>query len=249
MRVRRDLTIAAVLWAAVTVLAVIGTAVMDPFPTAAAEEAHTIDDAFRVMTYMATPVFGLVIAVLAYSMFHFRSSGPTEDGPPIRGTGMVPRVWLAVTTALAVLVMVYPGLTGLAELRADDGAEIELNVQAFRFGWLVEYPDVGVRVGSPEEMVLPVDRRVRFNITSVDVLHSFWIPAFRQKIDAVPGQTTVVYVTPTEEGSLEDDAAFRVQCAELCGVQHSAMAMPVRVVSEADFEIWLADQQSAARRR
>jgi cytochrome c oxidase subunit 2 len=145
--------------------------------------------------------------------------------------------------------MIYPGLTGLNELRSDKTADIELDVQAFRFGWLVEYPGGEVTVGSPAELVLPVDQRVRFNITSVDVLHSFWVPAFRQKIDAVPGQTTVVYVTPIEEGSGADDVAFRVQCAEICGVQHSTMAMPVRVTSEQEYEAWLADQQSAARRR
>jgi len=248
--VRRDLSIAAVLWVVVTLLAVLGTALMNPFPTAAADEADTIDHAFVVMTYMATPVFGLVVAVLIMSALKFRTTGvPDADGPPIRGTGMVPRIWLALTTALAVVVMIYPGLTGLSELRADQTSDVEVNVQAFRFGWLIQYPESGVTVGSPKEMLLPADQRVRFNVTSVDVLHSFWIPAFRQKIDAVPGQTTVVYVTPTEEGSFDDDAAFRIQCAELCGVLHSAMTMPVRVVSADEFQTWLTDQQSATMRR
>ncbi|MEZ4502921.1 MAG: cytochrome c oxidase subunit II [Dehalococcoidia bacterium] len=240
---RRDFSIMAVLWVVVTLLAVLGTAIMNPFPTPAAEEADTIDHAFRIMTYMATPVFGLVVALLIVSIFKFRTKGTPElDGPPIRGTGTVPRVWFAITTALAVLVMIFPGLTGLSELRADQTSDLEINVQAFRFGWLVQYPEGEVTVGSPKEMVLPADQRVRFNVTSVDVLHSFWIPAFRQKIDAVPGQTTVVYVTPTDEGSYEEDAAYRIQCAELCGVLHSAMTMPVRVVSPEEFQAWLAEQ-------
>jgi len=97
-------------------------------------------------------------------------------------------------------------------------------------------------VTSYGEIVLPVDRRVRFEVTSTDVVHSFWVPAFRMKVDAVPGLTTTVYITPNRTGSLADDNGFRLQCAELCGFGHYVMGVPVRVVEQGEFEAWIAQQ-------
>jgi heme/copper-type cytochrome/quinol oxidase subunit 2 len=117
--VRRDIWIPLAIWGVVT-LASIGIAafLMDPFPTQGTEEARLSDDAFMAMTFLAAPVFGVVIAGLAYSLWFHRSRGESpEDGVPLQGTGTAPRVWLVATVALAAVVMVDPGLTGLAELR------------------------------------------------------------------------------------------------------------------------------------
>ena len=76
------------------------------------------------------------------------------------------------------------------------------------------------------------------------VLHSFWIPSFLAKIDAVPGRTTTMSLTPTKTGSFQTDPNLRVQCAELCGLRHSTMAAHVAVVTEQEFEEWVADQQA-----
>lgn len=240
LTVNRHLAIAGILWVVFTALAAAGTALMNPFPTVGAEEAEFSDHAFRLMTYMGSPVFGLVMAALFYSVVKFRAKGPGEDGPPIRGTGLVPRVWLVTTSTLAVVVMIYPGLTGLAELRRDRTYDLEVNVTGFRWAWVAQYPE-GF---SAQELVLPVDRRVKFNVTAPagDVLHSFWVPAFRLKIDAVPGQITNLYITPTELGDGATDAAYRVQCAELCGLYHARMSMPVRVVEVEEYEAWVAEK-------
>jgi cytochrome c oxidase subunit 2 len=238
--VNRHLWIAGILWVVFTALALAGAALMNPFPTVGAEEAEFSDHAFRVMTYMGAPVFGFVMAALFYSVLRFRSKGPGEDGPPIRGVGAVPRVWLLATTTLAVVVMIYPGLTGLAELRSDRSHDLELTVTGFRWAWVVQYPE-GF---ASQELVLPVDQRVKFNVTAPagDVLHSFWVPAFRLKIDAVPGQITNLYITPNELGDGATDAAYRVQCAELCGLYHARMQMPVRVVTAEEYEAWVAEK-------
>ena len=88
--------------------------------------------------------------------------------------------------------------------------------------------------------MLPAETRIKFNITSDDVLHSFWIPAFGPKIDAVPGLTTELYITTLEPGGPETDkAGYRAQCAELCGLSHTEMVMPVRVVEHDEFDTWL----------
>lgn len=234
--------IAGVLWIVFTALALAGAAAMNPFPTVGAEEAEFSDHAFRVMSYMGAPVLGFVLAALVYSILRFRSSGqPSEDGPPFKGHGLVPRAWLGVTTTLAVVVMIFPGLTGLAELRSDRSYDVEVDVTGFRWSWSVQYPAEGI---SSNELVLPKDQRVKFNVTAPagDVLHSFWIPAFRLKIDAVPGQITHLWITPNELGDGADDAAFRVQCAELCGMNHAGMRMNVRVVEPDEYEAWVAEK-------
>lgn len=240
----KDLLVAGAVWAAVTTASLVGAAVMDPFPTAGADAAATVDGAFRAMTYMAAPIFGLVIAGLVTAILTHRARGPhpTRDGEAIRGTNAVPKVWFGATTALAVVVMVYPGLTGLAELRRDQTADLQVNITGARWLWTVQYPEQGVTVMGASEIVLPRGERVQFNITAPvgDVLHSFWIPAFRLKLDAVPGQTGRVFLTPTELGDGTQDIAYRLQCAELCGLLHSRMVTPVRVVEPDEFERWVA---------
>ncbi|MCS7295733.1 MAG: cytochrome c oxidase subunit II, partial [Dehalococcoidia bacterium] len=77
-----------------------------------------------------------------------------------------------------------------------------------------------------------------------DVVHSFWIPAFRMKIDAIPGRTTYMVVRPVVTGSFDDDQAFRVQCAELCGLDHAKMWLPVRVVEREEFEAWVQQMKA-----
>ncbi|MGE3857825.1 MAG: cytochrome c oxidase subunit II, partial [Dehalococcoidia bacterium] len=231
----RHLAVAAILWVVFTALAVLGTAAMNPFPTVGAPEAEFSDHAFRLMTYMGSPIFGLVLAGLVYSILQWRSAGPADgmDGAPLKGTGMVPKVWLVATSALAVTVMIYPGLTGLAEMRRDQTSDMTIKVTGQRWSWNAAYP----QGFDSDELVLPVNKRVKFEVTAPDgdVLHSFWVPAFRNKIDAVPGMVTTSYVTPTVLGDGKTDASFRVQCAELCGLFHARMAMNVRVVDAAEY--------------
>lgn len=230
---------AAVLW---LVLTAVGEAVAlraNIYPPAAAEEARVVDAAFRLLLLLAVPVFTFVLAALLYSVARFRIRGePRVDGPPLHGRGAVPWVWLAVTAALAVYVIFNPGLRGLAELRANPTADLVVRVEGARWLWKISYPQYGL---TAREVVLPVGRRVRFDVTAADVLHSFWIPAFRMKVDAVPGMTTRVFITPTAVGSFEDNFHFRLQCAELCGLGHNLMRSPVRVVAPEEFEAWVAE--------
>lgn len=250
---RRDVQIAVVIWIVITLAAVaVAAFVMNPFPAEAAHEASYIDDAFMIMTYMAAPVFAIVMTTLLWGVPRWRSrhtgDQPPEDGPALLGNNWFPKFWLVATAALAAVVMIFPGLTGIAELRSDDTADMRVEVKGVSWQWLISYPDQGITLSSNagDELVLPVDTRIQFDVTALDVLHSFWIPAFRQKIDAVPGQTTVIYTTTTETGDRSQDEAFRVQCAELCGLDHSVMAMSVRVVTQADFDAWLASKGAAA---
>jgi cytochrome c oxidase subunit 2 len=247
---RSDFVALVLIWAAVTAVSEVLTVFVVNdlmFPTKGAEEAHTIDEAFEVMTYMAAPVFGLVVAVLLFTAFRFRADGPLAgDGPASHGRGWTPWVWLGATTSLTIAVIIFPGLTGLAELRENQHGDLVINVEASQFVWEVEYEDSGVQLNSIlDEMVLPVDTRLHFKIDATDVLHSFWVPAFRMKIDAVPGRTTELFVTPDRVGGPETEVVYRVQCAELCGAGHAQMVMDLRVVEQDEFNAWLTSRMQS----
>ena len=216
----RHALIAVALWILISIAGYAVVLTYDPFPLAAAEQATVIDDAFTLLTLMAVPVFALVVAFLLYSAIRFRSrSGDDGDGAPIRGNNRVVIAWLVASTALTIAVIIHPGLTGINELREHDGKPVDLVVQVegTRFAWSFVYPEQGVK--ARKELVLPIDAVTRFKINSRDVIHSFWIPAFRIKIDAVPGTETSIVATPNVIGTFDDNMNFRLQCAEICGVR------------------------------
>ncbi len=242
---KRDWILFGVIWVVLTVLFEVLVFVTNIFPGAYAREAHITDDAFVMMMAIGVPVFTFVIAMLAVAILRFRVPGdepPTEDGPPIRRHQGVFLGWIAVTTTLCLVLIVNPGLVGLHEIRGSSSADHVIEVQGQRWSWTIGYPDAGVEVR--DELVLPVDKRIRFDVTAppADVVHSFWVPAFRTKMDAVPGRVTQIYITPERTGSFDTEPGLRLQCAELCGLGHSEMAVPVRVVTEDEFDAWLAEK-------
>jgi cytochrome c oxidase subunit 2 len=114
--------------------------------------------------------------------------------------------------------------------------ELKVHVIGQQFAWTFRYPN-GV---TSTELVLQEDRPTEFDVYSKlhDVIHSFYVPQFRVKADAVPGQVNHTYATPTEAGT------YTLICTELCGPGHSLMRAPVRVLPKSQFDQWLADQKS-----
>jgi len=238
----RHAVYAAILWVVLTVIGEWLAFTVNLFPLAAAEEAHTIDAAFRFLLILGVPVATLVLALLFYSVIGFRTAGETEqEGPPIRTHRSITWLWFGVTTALAIYVIFNPGLKGLRELSANPNAELMVQVEGQQWHWKVTYPEYDLSYDRALQMAVPVDTRVKFELTSTDVIHSFWVPAFRMKMDAVPGRTTEMYVTPTQTGTMQDDTNLRVQCAELCGTGHPNMQMEVLVLEPEEFEQWVAE--------
>ncbi|MHB1165052.1 MAG: aa3-type cytochrome oxidase subunit II [Candidatus Nanopelagicales bacterium] len=124
-------------------------------------------------------------------------------------------------------------------LAVSNDEDQTVNVVAFRWNWGFNYLDEGAySVGTPNlpaELVLPINEKIRFELTSPDVIHSFWVPAFLFKMDVIPGKTNVFELTPNKLGT------FAGKCAELCGVDHSRMLFNVRVVERAEFDQYIAD--------
>jgi cytochrome c oxidase subunit II len=118
-----------------------------------------------------------------------------------------------------------------------DKPDMKVGVVGEQFTWTFHYKEGGKEVVS-NQLYLPLGRGVSFGVQSKDVLHDFWVPAFRQKIDAVPGITTSIRITTSKPG------VFPVICAELCGLGHSVMRQSAHVVAPAEFDKWLADKRA-----
>jgi cytochrome c oxidase subunit II len=213
-------------------------------PDAASEQADIIDNVYWVVTIICVVVFAVVAGVSAYAVYKFRAPpGDTDDGSPIHGHTGLEIVWTLIPTILVTGIAVYSGvaLAQAEELPADHSV---IEVTGEQFAWTFTYPDVEVEGGRPlttGELVVPIDQTIRFEITSKDVIHSFWVPEWRMKQDAVEGITTHTTVTPTQLGT------FPVVCTELCGLGHALMRSRARVVSREDFDAWVREQQRLAR--
>lgn len=234
----RRLLVVGLVWLITTVLAEIAVAAIQWHPFGASREARITDDAFDLLMVLATPVFTFVLVMGGYALVRDRDRGTGADGAPIRTNRTFVGAWVVITTALSVLVIITPGFSGLDELRAEPEPDLVIDVRAERWNWAYTYSESGFETQGT--LMLPIDRRIMFRISSTDVIHSFWVPAFRIKQDAVPGQITTTMVTPEELGTFDNQDEMRVQCAELCGVGHARMFTGVTVLEQADFDAWLA---------
>ena len=222
-----------------TVASAIGVAIvliMDWFPAQGSEDAKQIDLLYDVLMIVSVPIFILVMTVAIYSVIRFRARpGDTGDGAPIHGNARLEIIWVAVPFLIVTALAVYAWFV-LDDIEAKKKDEMVVHVFGQQFTWTYEYKGKdGKPVRSPD-LYLPKDRPVKFQISARDVIHSFWIDAFRLKSDAVPGITTEWRTTPNRLGR------FKVICTELCGVGHSAMRGSANVVPPAEFDSWLAKQ-------
>jgi cytochrome c oxidase subunit 2 len=223
------------------VASVVGTAItllMDWFPEPASGAADTIDTVYDVLLICSVPVFVLVMTIAIYSVVRFRAKpGDLRDGPPIHGNTRLEVFWVSVPFLMVSALAAYAWIE-LDNIEAKQPNELVVAVTGQQFTWTFEYPGEDV---NSTELVLPEDRPVDFRIRTRDVIHSFWVPEFRLKSDAVPGLTTKIRLTPTRIGR------YQVVCAELCGIGHSTMRQDVRVVAPGEFDGWLQEQREAGQ--
>jgi cytochrome c oxidase subunit 2 len=221
------------------VIAVLVAAVAIVFqwlPTSASEEFDRIQDVYWLATVISIGIFSLVSAVVIFSVWKWRVSADDDtDGPPIHGHTGLEIVWTAIPAALVILIAV---VSTVVLARNGEAGNRPLEVQAIgqQFAWKFGYPDYGDFTTG--ELVLPVGQEARFTMKSLDVIHSFWVPNFGQKMDAVPGIDTTILVTPKRTGE------FAVVCTELCGLGHATMRAKARVVTKAEFDAWIEEQRS-----
>ena len=201
---------------------------IDWFPEPGSTSANKIDTLYDVLLICSVPVFVLVMTVAIYSVVRFRAKpGDLGDGAPIHGNTRLEVIWVTIPFLMVTALAIYGWIT-LDDIEAKQPNEMVVNVTGQQFTWTFQYPEEKL---DAKELVLPVDRPVEFRIHTKDVIHSFWVPQFRLKSDAVPGLTTKVRVTPNREGN------FEVVCTELCGLGHSTMRQFARVVPAGAFQV------------
>ena len=211
------------------------------FPEAASTQAGPIDHLYDVMIWVSVPVFVTVTIIVLFSVVNFRMRPGEEnlDGPPIHGNTRLEVIWTAIPAIMLVVLCSYSWIV-LNDIEEAQANEMRVNVTGQQFAWTFEYPQTDGKPIKSSQLYLPKDRPVRFFVKALDVLHDFWVPAFRMKIDAVPGIETKYRVTPNRLGT------YPVVCAELCGLGHSVMRATTHVVTPADFDKWVAEQKAPA---
>lgn len=255
----------------VLVLVVVGSVlfhVLSPWWwTPIASNWSYIDHTITITFWITGAVFAAVVLFMAYCVYRFRH----KDGQKAAYQPESKKLewWLTIATAIGVAAMLAPGLYVWNQFISvpDDATEVE--VIASQWQWSYRLPGEDGRLGksnsrliSPDnplgvdpndpygqddvvvevaDLHLPIDRPVKVLLRSIDVLHNFYVPEFRAKMDMVPGMVTYFWFTPTRTGT------FEVLCAELCGVGHGFMRGFVTVDTEEDYLAWLQEQSTFAQ--
>jgi cytochrome c oxidase subunit 2 len=221
-----------------SVIGVVLGLLIDWFPTPASTQADPIDTLWDVLVIVSVPVFVLVQAIVLYCVWRFRMRPGQEmqDGPPIHGNTRLEVVWTIIPAVLILALCTYAYVV-LRDIEEAQAGEMRINVVGQQFTWTFEYPQSGGRPIRSNQLYVPEGKPVHFFVRSRDVIHDFWVPEWRMKIDAVPGVETNYRVTPNRQGE------YPVVCAELCGIGHAYMRQSARVVSQQRFDEWLASRQ------
>jgi len=206
-----------------------------------------------VMAVLAAPVLLFVWVYAAYALIVWRRRpGDDEDGPPIHGNTRVQATWITATAVIVLGLFVFGTVQLIVPAGAGAGegpsptwtpnTNNTLQVQVIGQQWAFTYrfPQFGGMEST--QLLLPKGEQVRFNVTSLDVIHSFWAYQLGVKADANPGVNNVAFAKPQQLGS------FTVRCNELCGIWHGAMFNYGHVVNPAAFQVWARGLQAREAR-
>ncbi len=198
------------------------------FSGAASTIATKVDSAFLFILAICVVMLLLITFLMVYFVIKYRrDKNPTPTN--IEGNFLLEVVWTVVPTLL-VIAMFYYGWIGYREMETIPEDAMAVKVTAQMWSWSFEY-DNGTR---SDELAVPINKPVKLELFSRDVLHSLYVPAFRIKKDVVPGIPTSLWFTADEEGT------YDVLCTEYCGVRHSAMLSRVVVMPQDRFAAWMA---------
>jgi cytochrome c oxidase subunit 2 len=198
-----------------------------------------VDDVYKALLVASIPFFMIIVAILGYCLIAFRAKPDDaidKDGAPFHGSTKIEIVWTIVPTIVVMALGLYAWKV-LDEVEAAQPNSMTIKVIGQQFAWNYQYPELGVKTSG--DLVVPNNRPLYFEMTSADVLHSFYIPAARVKRDVADGFTTRIRFEPNELGE------YPIVCTELCGIGHSTMRSTLHVVTPTAFAHWVAAQKSA----
>ncbi|TGK36080.1 cytochrome c oxidase subunit II [Leptospira gomenensis] len=214
-------------------------------PVQASEVAKNVDNLYLFLLVSSLISFVILIGGMTWFIFKYRRKTDADKTAYITHNTLAEFLWSFIPLVIMIVIFWW-GWRIFADLRkVHDKGDIEIHVTARQWQWTFKYPN-GVTVVSPNAtekldslfqpngIYVPVGKTVRLVMTSQDVIHSFYVPAFRNKMDAIPGRYTTLTFTPTEKGD------FVVYCTEFCGTSHSNMLSAIRVVDSETFDKWYA---------
>jgi cytochrome c oxidase subunit 2 len=199
------------------------------FPEQASSLAPAVDGLYFFLVAITTFFSVGIAAALALFATRYKRRHDDERPPEIHGSLALELTWTLIPFAICMVVFVWGAVVFFAQNRPPDDS-MEINVVGKRWMWKLQH-----MTGQREinELHVPVGRPVKLNLTSEDVIHSFFVPAFRMKKDAVPGRYSVAWFRATKPGS------YHLFCAEYCGTEHSRMIGRIVVMEANDYQTWL----------
>ena len=206
------------------------------------DNARLINNLFGPIFWVAVAVFVIVEGLLLYAVYRYRyRPGDTRTASQTHGNTRLEIGW-TIAPAIVVTIIFGYTLNTQRQLTNPPPSDSALNVEVIghQWWWEFRYPDLAPAVVTANELHIPVGEVIQLKITSVDVIHSFWVPRLAGKQDAVPGHVNPMWMRADEPG------AFRGQCAELCGIQHALMGLRVIAQSPDEFQAWVTQQQAPA---
>jgi cytochrome c oxidase subunit 2 len=211
-------------------------------PNSVTEQGQAIYNLYNLFLYIAAVVFVVVSGLVIWSVVRYRRRNdelPTQT----HGNNRLELAWTLIPTIIVLVLFVFT-IQAQNKVLDDRGqSDVNLTVTAFQWSWRFTYEGTGAEVlggpGTIPEMVVPVGQRIRVKLVSADVVHSFYVPQTLFKRQAIPGTVNQFDLTFDKVG------LYHGQCTQFCGLQHTDMVYRVRVVTQGEYQSWLA---AAARR-
>jgi cytochrome c oxidase subunit 2 len=202
-----------------------------PFlPERASEMAGRVDALFIFLTLVTGLIALLVVVLIVTFSIRYRRRAPNEIGAPIPGSLRLEILWSALPFVISIAMFGW-GAFLFMEMRQPPDSALEISVVAKQWMWKLQHPTGRVEIN---ELHVPLGRDVRLIMTSEDVIHSFFVPAFRVKTDVLPDRYRTLWFHATRAGR------YHLFCAQYCGTSHAKMGGWVTVLEPADFEVWLS---------
>lgn len=246
--------------AVLMLLSAIASAELQPYnmPVGVTDISREVFDLHMLIYWICVAIGVVVYGAILYSIIaHRKSKG--REASQFHDSTAVEIVWTLVPLVI-LIAMAVPASQTLIKMENTSEADITLKITGYQWLWEYEYLDEDIRFYSvlntpreqiynlqqkgehyllevDNEVVLPVDKKIRFLITANDVLHAWWVPDLAVKKDAIPGFINESWTKIDEPG------VYRGQCAELCGRDHAFMPIVVRAVSQDEYEQWIADMK------
>ncbi|HEY4272987.1 MAG TPA: cytochrome c oxidase subunit II [Candidatus Udaeobacter sp.] len=199
------------------------------FPPQASTSAHEVDALYFALTLISLFFVAVIFLPILFFCIKYRQGSPADRSNPSSGSNLIEFGWTTVPTLMGLALFAWSAVDYFRIERKPDNA-IQVQVVGKQWMWKIQHAEGKREIN---ELHIPIDQTVALTLTSQDVIHSFFVPAFRVKQDVVPGKYTSEWFKPTRAGE------YHIFCSQYCGTQHAQMIGRVVVMQPRDYEHWL----------